>query len=247
MKTILLADDNRKWLDVLEMGLSREPGFDVVAKTYDGKETIERIEALRPDIIILDIIMPEFDGVYIVNHIRQSIPDYRPVIYILSGIGTDTIIKIINDLEVAFYSMKPVTIETVTARLKTITGNPAESAERRSAVASPVSRQDRIKSLLSALGFPPHLFSTKCMQAAVCTYVNDTNSQTMLTKALYPDVAAQLGVSASSIEKNLRASIAQMQRANTPLYQTLFPHARHKKVSNGEFLAIASEHLRTSA
>ncbi len=87
MYSVLIADDNKDWIDILDAKISQDPSFNIIAKAYDGKEAIKVVEAERPEIVILDIIMPEFDGAYIVNHIRSEMRGYDPVIYIISGIG----------------------------------------------------------------------------------------------------------------------------------------------------------------
>jgi two-component system response regulator DegU len=58
---MLLCDDNANSLDGLRLALFKEPQFHVVAQAYDGKTAISLIEQHHPDIIILDIVMPEYD------------------------------------------------------------------------------------------------------------------------------------------------------------------------------------------
>ncbi len=249
MKSVLLADDNRNWLDVLEIGINRDESFHVVAKTYDGRETIAKIEVLRPDILVLDIIMPEYDGVYIVNHIRQTMPDYHPAIYILSGIGTDTVIKILNDLHVDYYSMKPVSIEIVLDALKKI-GRCQQLDGMISAGLSGTKDPYRLVSeLVHALGMPLHLISTKCVIESLVVYLGKPGRTFMLTKELYPEIATVLSISKSSVEKNIRAAIAQMQKKHTETYARIFLYAGSSqreacKLTNGEFLSLATEYLK---
>ena len=67
--TILIADDENGQRVVLDMLLTLD-GYDVVAKE-DGRETLEYLQDNTPDLIILDINMPQVDGVEICNRIKR--------------------------------------------------------------------------------------------------------------------------------------------------------------------------------
>lgn len=253
MFSVLLVDDNKDWLDILEVGISRVPNLYLVGKADTGLKAINSIEELRPNIIVLDIIMPEYDGIYILNHIRQMVPAYKPKIYILSGIGTQTIVKILNDLDVDYYSLKPVSIDLVIDVLTKITAHPPQEPHDREteagrspqiAAADPVS-VEMIKRVLNCLGIPSHLFSTKCMITALVLYHSDSNSHIMLTKDLYPKVAKSLGLSSSSVERNLRNAVAKVMGTRTTLFRELFPNG-DRKISNGEFLATIDDYMRNN-
>jgi two-component system response regulator MprA len=70
MTTILVADDDQKLLKMLQRTLAYE-GFDVVAAT-DGREALEQVETRRPDVIVLDWLMPELDGIQVTERLRAS-------------------------------------------------------------------------------------------------------------------------------------------------------------------------------
>ena len=224
MYTILICDDNLNWLESLNIAIDKDPKFKVVAQAYSGGTTLKLVEKFRPDIIILDIVMPEYDGVYIVNYIRKNMKGYSPIIYILSGLGTDPIVRTLNELYVDFYSMKPVAISIIMGNINMLIKNrdnlgiisaPAEENEGNKENMKAEILKDVIKNLLLRFGIMPHRISSKCVMSALVMYTNSHESFSTLTKGLYPQIAEEYGLSDLSVEKNIRNAISQIQRNKT--------------------------------
>ena len=75
---LMLADDHR----MLREGLSRsmrEQGFDIVGEAGDGAEAVALALAVRPDVILMDVTMPEIDGVEACRQVRAQLPDTKVV------------------------------------------------------------------------------------------------------------------------------------------------------------------------
>lgn len=235
--TVLVADDNPGWLEALSQGLGREKEFEVVGCAYNGREALEMIERLHPDILILDIIMPECDGVYIVNYIRRNIPGYNPIIYMLSGIGSDTVITILNELDIDFYSMKPISLKLTIENLKKIL------AHKTSVPVLGISRDRIIKEALVAMGIPPNLTCNKHIYDALRYFPENPESFGMLTKILYPHIAELNDSTPSAVEKNIRFGIKRMCSESTNLYRSVFRNYLGKKITNGIFLTVLCAHI----
>jgi DNA-binding NarL/FixJ family response regulator len=71
---VLLADDDRPFLDSLSSLIERQPELDVVGTATDGLGAIELTEELRPDAIVIDLHMPLVDGVTAVARLRRDHP-----------------------------------------------------------------------------------------------------------------------------------------------------------------------------
>lgn len=71
MIRILLADDQRLMCDGIKSMLEIDSGFEITGMAYDGCEAIDMVNALKPDLVLLDIRMPKMDGVAVVSHIKK--------------------------------------------------------------------------------------------------------------------------------------------------------------------------------
>jgi NarL family two-component system response regulator LiaR len=84
---VLIADDHailRKGIDAL---LSTEPDIEVVGEAADGLETVAQAGALCPDVVLMDLVMPEMDGIEATRRIAAEQPDVR--ILVLTSFAAD--------------------------------------------------------------------------------------------------------------------------------------------------------------
>lgn len=75
---LLLADDHRMLRETLKRSMLDE-GFDVVGEASDGQEAVDLAEELHPDVILMDVTMPEIDGVEATRRIIEQRPEARIV------------------------------------------------------------------------------------------------------------------------------------------------------------------------
>lgn len=69
-KKILVVDDEKPIADILEFNLRKE-GYEVHC-AHDGNEAVEMVEELQPDLILLDIMLPNKDGVEVCREVRKK-------------------------------------------------------------------------------------------------------------------------------------------------------------------------------
>jgi DNA-binding NarL/FixJ family response regulator len=78
---ILVADDHPMLREGLVAVLSTQPDFDVIGEAADGAEVVRLAEALRPDVILLDLEMPDVDGVAALEGLRDAGSEARAVVF----------------------------------------------------------------------------------------------------------------------------------------------------------------------
>ena len=109
---VLIADDEVHVLDVMARALERE-GY-IVIKATNGQEAWDKIKKEDPDIILLDLIMPDMHGLTILRKLKEDpLPNrYQPVV-IVSALGELEDVKKGFLLQADHYITKPCTMETV--------------------------------------------------------------------------------------------------------------------------------------
>lgn len=78
---IIVADDHPIVRDGLIAILSTQPDFEVVGKAENGLEAVRLAEALQPDVLLLDLEMPELDGVGVLHRLRETYPAIRAIVF----------------------------------------------------------------------------------------------------------------------------------------------------------------------
>ena len=113
--TILVVDDEKNIVQLARLYLTND-GFRVES-AYDGKQALEKAKALKPDLVVLDIMMPEMDGLTVCKELRKT--SNVPVI-ILTARGDD--IDRIVGLEIGAddYMAKPFNPRELVARVKAV-------------------------------------------------------------------------------------------------------------------------------
>ena len=113
--TILVVDDERNIVKLARLYLNRD-GYQVEA-AYDGAEALEKAKSLRPDLIILDIMMPEMDGLAVCRELRKT--SNVPIIILTAR--DDDVDRIVGlELGADDYITKPFNPRELVARVKAV-------------------------------------------------------------------------------------------------------------------------------
>jgi len=113
--TILVVDDEKNIVQLARLYLNNE-GFHVEA-AYDGRQALEKARTVRPDLIVLDIMMPEVDGLTVCKELRKS--SNVPII-ILTARGDDVDRIVGLELGADDYISKPFNPRELVARVKAV-------------------------------------------------------------------------------------------------------------------------------
>ena len=158
---IMLVDDEEEVRTSIIKKINWEAnGFEVVGDAENGRDALEKIENLEPNVIITDIRMPYMDGLALTESLRQRFPSIKVIIF--SGFDDFTYAKEAIRLGVTEYILKPVNVDELTEILKKVRAKLDEEIEsarnidslRESYKASlPVLREQFLNKLIIKKGF----------------------------------------------------------------------------------------------
>jgi DNA-binding NarL/FixJ family response regulator len=84
---VFLVDDVPELRELIRVGMEEDPGFEIVGEAGDGRSAIEGIASTRPAAVLLDLSMPDMDGLQAIPEIREG--DSDVAIIVLSGFSAD--------------------------------------------------------------------------------------------------------------------------------------------------------------
>lgn len=116
-KKILIVEDDKKLSGALSKKMTKE-GFDVVL-AYNGVEGLQKAKTKKPDLILLDIIMPVMDGLTMLNELRQSGND-TPVIVLTNLSGDDKLSEALSNHSYDYLVKASYSLEDVVKKIKKI-------------------------------------------------------------------------------------------------------------------------------
>lgn len=129
-RIILVDDEEEVRKSIIKKIDWQAAGFQVVGDAENGQDALEKIEVLKPEVVLTDIRMPYMDGLTLAGKLRQKYPSIKLVIF--SGFDDFEYAKQAIKLNVIEYILKPVNVEELTAILQKIKSNlDEEIAQRR--------------------------------------------------------------------------------------------------------------------
>ena len=260
---VLVADDNRDFATTLISYLSKEDDMEVIEVAKDGNEAFEKIVATKPDIVLLDIIMPHLDGLGVLEKLNETDLEKRPMCIILSAVGQDKITQKAIGLGAQYYIVKPFDIEVLVKRIKELKyfqpsqqKNNFISREIKAQYIdiSPENKKNEenlealVTNIIHEVGVPAHIKGYQYLREAIIMVVNNIDVINQITKQLYPEIAQRYGTTPSRVERAIRHAIeVAWGRGQTEVVESIFGYtvsAAKGKPTNSEFIAMIADKLR---
>lgn len=249
---IVVADDNDIMRAMIVDTINEDPQLRVVGEATDGDMAIELIKEKKPDLVILDLVMPKTDGMGVMEAI-SGCDDYegtRPQYIVISAAGREEIVSQALQTGASYFFMKPFNGDALIKRIKHMYGA-SDLAVNSNVfpIGSELGPQNNIDSmvvnLLRSLGVPVKMVGYKYLRDAIMIAVKDADALMSVTKNIYPEIADIHGTSSGNVERNIRYVIeATWNRQDDYKYGTeigrLFKDT-NKKPTNSEFILICSE------
>jgi two-component system response regulator (stage 0 sporulation protein A) len=252
---ILIADDNQDMSALLNEFLSNDPELLVVGVAKNGYETLEILKQKKPDVLLLDIIMPELDGLGVLDSIKNM--EDRPVIIVYSAISHDKVTNTAITLGADYYMVKGIDLKQIKKRIKSYFHETQESGfkahdTRVSELADEGSEKrdlaTELSSILQEAGILPHIKGYSYLREAIIEVIDNVELLSAVTKELYPNIAAKFNTTSSRVERAIRHSIEvswnKGQLENLNKIQGFNVNFDKGKPTNSEFIALISDKFR---
>jgi two-component system response regulator DegU len=120
---LMLADDHRMLREGLRRSLT-EDGFDVVGEASDGEEAVRLAGDMRPDVVLMDVTMPDVDGVEATRRIRRLYPDIQVVM--LTMHADESVISEALRAGAAGYLVKDCSIDEIASAIRMAANDEAD-------------------------------------------------------------------------------------------------------------------------
>ena len=247
---VVLADRDGFYLQRLKRCLERKGEMQVLGMTDSGPALMEMAKDLHPDVILMDILLGERDGFWVLESLKKEGIDC--VCIMISAIDSDKLVRQAISLGADYYMAKPIQGELLLERMYQLLEQEPEqkqSAEEKEEVATTVFRdlEGEISVLLSRMGISASIKGYHFIRKAVMMAVDDQEVLVGITKGLYPDIAKYYKTTASKVERAIRHAIESAWKKNGPqVYFEMAGYLPAEKPTNGQFIAALSEYFRLS-
>ena len=246
--SVIIIDDNAKFCSIISDRIMLEDRYHIVGIAENGIKGMDKIHHYRPDIIVLDIMMPFVDGITVLEELRDTV-DYDPIIIVYSAINDEDITRRVFALGAKRYFVKPFDADTFMKRLNELVG-----VEGSSNKPQPYKSPNRIlyyqeaTNILKKMGMPPHVNGYQYLREAVILVVEDFRRINTIMSDVYGPVAQNFSSTIPRVERAMRHAIeVTWNRCRVDVIEEIFGNTvdlKKDKPSNSEFIARVADRIK---
>ena len=253
---IAIADDNERMVQLLDHIVSRDEELEVVGKAGNGEELLEIIKEKKPDVVLLDIIMPKLDGLTVMDRVNHTPDIKKPAFIVISAVSQEKMTEDAFELGADYYILKPFDNETVVNRIKRVKTRQlraSSKAKKVNAYESQKAYMERnletdVTNIIHEVGVPAHIKGYQYLRDAIIMSVGDMEMLNSITKILYPTIAKRHQTTPSRVERAIRHAIeVAWSRGKMDTIDELFGYTVNNgkgKPTNSEFIALIADKIR---
>lgn len=258
---IVIAEDNPKTLSLLGEMLEEEEGFQIVGKAVNGDEAYETIVRTRPDVVLMDIIMPRMDGISVMEKVRnEGHLEEHPTYIMITAAGSEIVTEDAFRMGADYYIMKPFNKNCVIDKIRSValqkkkqkglnlTGIRKVKPYENKLEYMEQNLENDVTQMLHEIGIPAHIKGYQYLRDAIVISVSDQDMLTSVTKVLYPNIAKNHQTTPSRVERAIRHAIeVAWSRGKMDTINDIFGYTVSNgkgKPTNSEFIALISDKIR---
>ncbi len=256
--TLAIVDDNPDFVDLIRESLSEEADIRIVGIAYNGLDALTIIKQKKPQMMLLDMIMPEKDGLEVLDDLKSFPVEDRPITMMLTAIGQDHYIRRALASGAEYYFIKPFDLTLLGKRIRQIYHDMVEAPQRQNdsddRAVRPLQNipkeeiEEETNFALQDVSVPPHLTGYLYLKRSIVATILSEKGFIPATKELYPSIAEEFGTSPGKVERAIRGAIAKAwlrkDLTNASQYFTYAGKYKSIKPTNSEFVATMAAKVR---
>ena len=257
--SVAVVDDNAEIRKALSDFLSLQPDITVVGTANDGESGLRMIREAKPDVAVLDIVMPGTDGLGLLEQISKTPSLSETSCIMFSALGNDAVIRKAMLLGASYFMLKPCEDFMLLANQIRICCKKLQASPSAAFKPSGVSREyfsrvnegnleSIITEIIHDIGVPAHIKGYGYLREAIGLCIRDDEFINSITKLLYPTVAKNFSTTSSRVERAIRHAIeVAWSRGKEEVLTDIFGYTidtNKGKPTNGEFIAMISDSIK---
>lgn len=255
--SVAIVDDNKRVIETLEEVLSGTSGMEVVATARNGKEAMQQIKEKKPDVVLLDLVLSELDGLSVMERIKQDKEIGDKISFIVvSSIRQESVMEKAFSVGADYFIIKPFDHEAMVARIQQVyfsrfnsgTDMVAAKVYENKKKMPAYNLETDVTNIIHEIGVPAHIKGYQYLRDAIMMSVKDSEMLNSITKLLYPTIAKQHKTTPSRVERAIRHAIeVAWSRGKMDTIDDLFGYTVSNgkgKPTNSEFVALIADKIR---
>ena len=240
-RKLVMADASEEFRKMFRDMAEQEEGLELVGQTGEGGELLRMVEQCRPDVVIMDLMLAEMDGL----EVLEQLPQPRPRVLVLSAFTSPSLAEEVASRGGDYCMLKPCRLSAVLERARQLAWGHSAQAVVEEEHARGLER--RVTAIIHDIGVPAHIKGYQYLREAITLAVADMEIINAVTKVLYPEVAKKYGTTASRVERAIRHAIeVAWDRGDLETLQKYFGYTVSNakgKPTNSEFIAMIADRI----
>lgn len=250
--SLIIADANADFRHICKQALLEKEGISLLSEASDGEALLKEIRTAKPDVVLMDLILPKLDGFSVLKALRES-EGPQPAVIILTAFSNPGVISDAAELGAYYFFTKPCDFSELLDRIRAVGRADVKRAALPLQTSAQPGKQERrletmVTEVIHEIGVPAHIKGYQYIREAIILTVRDMDLINAVTKALYPMVAKRYNTTPSRVERAIRHAIeVAWDRGDIEVLQKYFGYTVSNvkgKPTNSEFVALIADRLQ---
>ena len=250
--TIAIADDQEMTVEMLSNIVASQDDFVLAGTAGNGEEALDLVRRCKPQILLLDMIMPLVDGKEVMRQLQSDetiSPDTKVIV--VTAADRRALAEEMFALGALYYIIKPFDSETIIQSIRAALGQESiwESSENAGTKENTPGKplEHRITELMLLLGMSAHLRGYQYLRDAIFMVATRPDTRHQMAKIVYGQIAKKHDVSNYTVERAIRHAIQiAWSRGDMDTMDRIFGYtvqASKGRPTNTEYIAAVADYL----